>query len=155
MTVNEAIQTADRMVKNHYSAEEKVRWLSAVDTLLQRELVERYQGGTERKTEYTLSDMDTELIAQCPYDEMYVFYLLVKIHYFNGEIDLYSNVAEEYNNKLNEFRKWYARNHRDLPTPKLSPNRMRSGSTFSADLFNRAMEAANGYKGVKNDVSAD
>ena len=155
MTLREAIQTADRMVKNSFSNEEKVKWLAAVDTLLQRELVERYEGGTERDTAYTLDSLDTELIAQCPYDEMYVFYLLVKIHFFNGEYELYNNVAQEYNNKINEYRKWYVRNHRDKPTPGLHPYRVKGSGRFEADLFNRAMEAANGYKGVVSDVSAD
>lgn len=155
MTINEVIQTADRMCKNQYSAADKVGWLSAVDSLLQRELVERYEGGTERDTAYTLADMDKELIAHCPYDELYVMYLLVKIYWFNGEYELYNNAAQEYNNKLNEYRKWYCRNHRGKKTPSLSSGRVLGGNTFNADLFNRAMEAANGYKGVKSDVSAD
>lgn len=144
MKIKEAIERVDKLISNEYDYEEKIRWLSAVDTLLQRELVMRHEGGTERNTKYTADDLDTELIAECPYDDMYIHYLTLKIHYFNGEIELYNNAAEEYNNALHEYRKWYVRNHRDLPTPKFNYD---TDSSFNSDFFNSAMKAANGYKG--------
>ncbi len=152
MKIKEAIQIADGLISNSYSVEDKLRWISAVDALLQRELVERYEGGQQRNVNYTVDDMETELIAHAPYDDMYVMYITVKIHFFNGETELYNNAAEEYNNILHEYRKWYCRTHRDLPTPKIGKRE----TAYSADFFNRAMQAANGYKGeVSDDVSAE
>lgn len=145
MTIRQAIERADKLIRNEYNNEEKINWLSAVDTLLQRELVMRHEGGAERDTKYTTEDMDKELIAQSPYDEMYVLYIMVKIYFFNGEIELYNNAADEYNNVLHEYRKWYVRNHRDLPTPRFNYDTAKT--SFSKDFFDSAMEAANGYKG--------
>lgn len=143
MKIKNVIERVDRLIKNEYDREEKISWLSAVDTLIQRELVMRHEGAVERDTKYTVNDLDKELIAQSPYDEMYVMYLMLKIYFFNGEIELYNNAAEEYNNLLHEYRKWYVRNHRDLPTPKFNYDKKAS---FNADLFERAMNAANSKK---------
>ncbi|MBQ8504548.1 MAG: hypothetical protein IJ491_09785 [Clostridia bacterium] len=145
MTIKEAIERVNRLIHNEYVTEEKIKWLSAVDTLLQRELVMRHEGGIERETAYTVDNLETELIAESPYDEMYILYLILKIHFFNGETELYNNAAEEYNNVLHEYRKWYVRNHSDLPTPKF--NYDTNTNSFNADFFNRAMQSANGYKG--------
>lgn len=155
MKIIEAIRTVDKLISNTYDLETKISWISAVDALLQRELVMRHEGGTERKTKYTASDLETELIAESPYDDLYIAWLKLKIHHFNGEIEFYNNAAEEYNNLLYEYRKWYTRTHRDLPTPKIHSYGLKE-KRVDTDLFNLARQAANGYKGeVSEDVSAE
>lgn len=155
MKIIEAIQIADKLISNAYDLETKINWLSAVDALLQRELVMRHEGGVERNTKYTVSDRETELIAESPYDELYIAWLKLKIHHYNGEIELYNNAAEEYNNLLYEYRKWYTRTHRDLPTPKMHSYGVKA-QKVDTDLFNLAMQTANGYKGeMSEDVSAE
>lgn len=143
MTIRQAIERVDRLIRNEYDNEEKVSWLKAVDTLLQRELVERHQGGVKKEINYSTENLDEDLIAHSPYDEMYIHYLMVKIYYFNGEIELYNNAAEEYNNILHEYRKWYIRNHKDLPTPRFTTEKTYA---FNADIFNKISETDNGGK---------
>jgi len=99
MTIREAIDRLDRLTPNQYDNEEKVRWLSELDGVAHREILTQLEGDVPEFSGYgTDCDMDgTELLIPWPYDEIYRWYLEMKIADANGEIARCNNAAAKYN----------------------------------------------------------
>ncbi len=91
MTAGELIAQVDALRPNHYSVEEKLRWLQRIDGQILRELEETHvkSGGESAfPADYT---EETELRVGFPYDsELYTAYLFCQIDLHNGEIGKYN-----------------------------------------------------------------
>lgn len=113
MTLVEAIQTTDRLKPNDYSFEEKVAWLSELDGIIRREIIDVREGAPEEEfAGYgPETDDDTVLVVYAPYEEIYPTWLGNKIDFYNQEAALYNNSAIRYNDLLNAFRNDYNRHH--------------------------------------------
>jgi hypothetical protein len=111
MTVKKAIDTADRrMPGNEYSKEEKLGWLSTLEAMWNEF---KASVGHGRDAIYVDEDnMDAELSIYAPFDEIYVIWLIMKMHYYNGEIELYNNSAEMFNNLLQQAKKSFIRENK-------------------------------------------
>ena len=113
MTIIDAINRADRLKPNTYSQQDKVRWLSNLDGVVKREIIDTHEGGEdvifEGYNDETL--LTTELLIPAPYDEVYVRYLEMQIDYANGEYAKYNNSAAAYNTAFSAFEKYYNRDH--------------------------------------------
>lgn len=57
------------------------------------------------------TDLDTELLAPAPYDEMYIRWLEARIDYANGEFGKYNNSLTAYNDASVLYARYYNRNH--------------------------------------------
>ena len=113
MTIIEAINRIDRLKPNTYSQQDKVHWLSNLDGVVKKEIIDTHEGGEdvifEGYNDETL--LTTELLIPAPYDEVYVRYLEMQIDYANGEYAKYNNSAAEYNTAFSAFEKYYNRDH--------------------------------------------
>lgn len=110
MTVIKAIDTADRrMTGNGYSYEDKLSWLRAVEKMWAG-----FINALGYEADGTGISEDTELMIKEPYDEVYVMWLVMKMHFYNGEIELYNNSAEGFNRMFEEAKKAFLRGN----TPK-------------------------------------
>ena len=113
MTINEAINKTDALKPNNFSVEDKIGWLSTLDFTVKREMIDTHEGGEdivfEGYTEET--DLDTELLAPAPYDEMYLRWLEAQIDYANNEFGKYNNAIEMYNTAWQAYRNHYNRTH--------------------------------------------
>lgn len=114
MTIRDAISTVDSLKKgNKYSEKEKIKWLSTVDGIIKKETIDAYEGsekiifnGYDEKT-----DPDTELLVEEPFCDLYIFFLLSKIDFYNGDYDKYNNDVMQFNEAKRRFVDWYNRNH--------------------------------------------
>lgn len=100
MKIREAIETVDRLMPNQYENPDKIRWLSELDGIVYRDIICTHEHETEPAafTGYDESvDYETELLIPWPYDEIYRWYLSMKICDANGETTKYSNEAAKYN----------------------------------------------------------
>ena len=92
MTAGELIAQVDALRPNHYTVEEKLRWLRRIDGQVLRELEETHtQSGTELPAFPADYTEETELRVGFPYDsELYTAYLFCQIDLHNGEIGKYN-----------------------------------------------------------------
>lgn len=113
MKIREAIALVDRMKPNRFTEEEKIRWLSDIDGMIARELVETHENSplSGEFTGYTAEDLDKELIAPFPYDQLYRWYLESQIDIGNMEMNKYNNSKTLYNSAYLTFTDWYNRTH--------------------------------------------
>ena len=116
MTIMEALHRIDSVKPNRYSQQEKVQWLSTLDGIIKRKIIDTHEGGhdVDFKGYFDDTDLNTKLLVEAPYDEIYLFWLEAKIDYWNGETKKYNNSMTMYNSALSEFAKYYNRTHRPL-----------------------------------------
>ena len=113
MTLLEAINRIDVLKPNGYSQAEKIQWLSTLDGIVKREIIDTHEGGEgivfNGYTEET--SLTTELLVPAPYDDVYLRYLETQIDYANGEYGKYNNSMEAYNTAYSAFQRYYNRTH--------------------------------------------
>ncbi len=108
MTLIEAINEADRLRPNAFSAEDKIRWLERLDRRIAREILQTHRGTAVSAPDYGSADAGRTLLAEAPYDEMYVRWLCAQMDFFNGETDsfnadnaLFEALFSGYRNRVN------------------------------------------------------
>ena len=116
MKISEAISRIDTLKFNTYTQSEKVAWLSIIDGMIKREIIDTHEGGEglvfNGYDENT--SLDTELLAPAPYDDLYIKWLEAQIDYTNGEYGKYNNSKMAYNTAYTAFESWYNRQHMPL-----------------------------------------
>ena len=120
MTIAEAINKVDALIPNTYAPEDKIQWLSALDSRLKTQIIDTHQQ-TDPVYFYGYSgmmDLETELLVKEPYDEMYLRWLEAQIHYHNSEDERYNNAIILFNNAYEGYKKHYTRTHMPLSQGK-------------------------------------
>ena len=103
MTMGEAITQANELRINTMSDEEKKRWLHELDCDMAETM--------EVDVPYEDMSDDRLLLVQSPHDNIYVYYLVARIDYFNQEIQMYQNDMIMFNEMLANARA-YIRRHK-------------------------------------------
>lgn len=113
MTLIEAIDQANALKPNTYGHTDKVKWLSTLDGIVKREIIDTHEGAEEVTFNGYDEDTDlaTELLVPAPYDSIYLRWLETMIDYANGELARYNNSAQAYNDAYNAFARYYNRTH--------------------------------------------
>lgn len=110
MTILEALHKIDSIKPNVYGQTEKIGWLSSLDGMIKREIIDTHQGGeTILFKGYTEEDLNAKLLVPEPYDELYIFWLGARIDYWTGEFGKYNNSISMFNKAYEEFEKYYNR----------------------------------------------
>lgn len=116
MKIIDAIDQLDSLKHNTYSQLDKVGWLSRLDSMVKKHIIDTHEGAGEVTfTGYDGStDLDTELLVPAPYDEVYLRWMEAQIDYHNGEYDKYNNAIDMFNTAYNGYRNYYNRTHMPL-----------------------------------------
>ena len=116
MKIIEAITRLDSLKFNTYTQEDKVEWLSRLDSMVKKNIIDTHEGaegvifsGYDENT-----NLQTELMVPVPYDEMYLRWLEAQIDYHNGEYDKYNNAIIMFNTAFEAYQAFYTRNHLPL-----------------------------------------
>ena len=120
MTAAQAIDRTDRLKPNSYAYADKLVWLSQLDGTIRREIIDTHEGGmTEEFVPYTEEGGgERTLLAEPPYDEMYIHYLASQIDYYNGEYDRFNNSNGMFEAVCSAFRSACNRAHPPKGTKK-------------------------------------
>lgn len=94
MKIREVLEYVDEIMENVFSEKVKLRWLNQIEAELQTEVLLLAAEGV---VQYTEADMDAELIAPPPYDELYAEYLQYRICLAQEEPERANNKAATYN----------------------------------------------------------
>lgn len=113
MKIIEAINRIDSLKHNTYTNSDKVKWLSRLDSMVKKLIMDDPDGtesvpfdGYDDST-----DMQTDLLVEEPFDEIYMRWMEAQIDYYNGEYDRYNNSIEMFNTMYQEYSKYYNRTH--------------------------------------------
>lgn len=113
MKIIEAIDRLDELKPNTYPLSDKIGWLSTLDGIIKRDIIDKHDGGEGVVFEGYTKDtpLSTELLIGEPYEEMYISFMESKIDYYNAEIIKYNNSVTRYNDAFQAFSNDYNRNH--------------------------------------------
>lgn len=115
MKIMEAIQRVDALVFNTCTAEQKVQWLSKLDSLIHQNVLQTHAGEPSEFPGYDAdTDPDTALLVPAPYDTIYLRWLEAQIHYETGEYTRYNNAITLFNTEYAAFSARYNRQHTPL-----------------------------------------
>ncbi|MBR3422855.1 MAG: hypothetical protein IKG80_00025 [Clostridia bacterium] len=103
MTVQEVIARADALKPNAVPEAEKIRWLSTLEGMIKNEIIDTHNGWEEPISGGASAAPEDTLSAPPPYDDVYVFWIMAKIDFTNGEFDAYANSSAAFNNAYSAF----------------------------------------------------
>lgn len=118
MTIIEAINRIDSLKPNNYTQEEKVRWLSNLDGIIKKEIIDTHEGAENLVFNGYDTDtpLETVLIVPNPYDDVYIKWLEAQIDFANAETKRYANSMIMYNTAYSAFERFY--NRTNMPKGK-------------------------------------
>lgn len=113
MKIIEAINKIDDLKHNTYSRADKVGWLSRLDSMVKRLVIDTHEGGEDVTfTGYDENtDPETELLIPEPFDDAYLRWMEAQVDYTNGEYGKYNNAIEMFNKVWLDFQNHYNRTH--------------------------------------------
>lgn len=112
MKIIEAINRIDSLKHNTYTQTDKVAWLSRLDAMVKKHIIDTHEGEEVTFTGYDDStDEQTELLIPAPYDEVYLRWLEAQIDYHNGEYEKYNNAIDMFNTAYEGYQNYYNRTH--------------------------------------------
>lgn len=112
MKIIDAINRIDSLKHNTYTQGDKVAWLSRLDSMVKRLIIDTHEGDEVEFTGYDdRTSMDTELLVPAPFDEVYLRWLEAQMDYTNGEYKKYNNSVSMFNTAFEAYQNYYNRNH--------------------------------------------
>ena len=111
MTIIEAINIIDSLKHNTYSKNDKIRWLSKLDSMAKRLVIDTHEGGSGVFfTGYNAdTDLNTSMLIPEPFDDAYLRWLEAQIDYANGEYKKYNNSIMMFNDIWDGYKNYYNR----------------------------------------------
>ncbi len=115
MTIRDAIELVDRLKPNQYDEAEKVMWLSELDAIIDRDILQTHKDAPEVFKGYPLLvDLETKLLVPDRYAQIYRWFLEMKIDDANAELVKYNNSVVKFNTYYEAFQNDYNRHHMPL-----------------------------------------
>lgn len=114
MTITQALEIVDRLTPNQYDMEDKIRWLAELDGIAHREVLRTHEMDVPEEFHPYRPEQDldrTVLLIGAPYDEVYRWYLDMKIAEANGETDSYNAAAGSYNQYFTAWQNYINRSY--------------------------------------------
>lgn len=113
MTINDAINQFDNLKSNTYQQDDKIRWLSRLDAMVKRLIIDTHEGGDGITfTGYgSETELSTELLIPEPFDDAYMWWMEAQVDYHNGEYKKYNNAMAMFSAAYEAYQNYYNRNH--------------------------------------------
>lgn len=121
MTIQDAITETDNLKPNLYDTGSKLRWLNDIEGKLYNDIFSvRMDSPVKDCPKYNLSsDFNTDLLVPDTYAQIYIYYLIAMIDYYNAELDRYNNSMVMFNMAWDEFAKYWYSTHRQISRGRL------------------------------------
>ena len=108
LTVGEAIDRTDALVPNTVAREQKMGWLNQLDGQAWQEVILTHAREVDTAFEPHATE-SAELLIPPPYDEVYHYYLCMKMHLAGREITAYNNARMLFNSAYLTWQDYYNR----------------------------------------------
>lgn len=103
----EVLSQVDLLSPNQYTTEQKLQWLGELEGRIYADVIL----ATPEKLAEMEKTWQDDLAVTWPHNDLYVHWLLAKIHQANGELELYQNRLESFNASYQNYVNWYIRTH--------------------------------------------
>ncbi|MCM1545261.1 MAG: hypothetical protein NC110_08180 [Ruminococcus sp.] len=122
MTIQNALDIFDARNTNEIDDIDKIKWLSDLDGSIKENIIDTHEGTESVIYEPYNNDTDrrTQLLVKEPYTELYIHWLMCQMYLNRGEVNLYNNAVELYNQSYSNFARYYNRTHMPKQKAKIS-----------------------------------
>jgi hypothetical protein len=112
----DAINRLDNLKHNTYTQNDKLEWLSRLDSMVKTHIIDTHEGAENVSfTGYTdATPLDTVLLVPAPHDEIYLRWMEAQIDYHNGEYDHYNNAIILFNTAFEAYQQHYNSAHKPV-----------------------------------------
>lgn len=116
MTIQDAITQADDLQRNTYTIEHKITWLSRLEDMVKKQVIDLHEGAEDAGFEPVTgsTDMSHVLFIPAPYDEAYIHWICAQVNYNNNELDRYNASITMFTTLFEAFKREYTRQHKPL-----------------------------------------
>ena len=120
MTIIQAIQQTDALKPNTYSTRQKILWLSQLESMVKRLVIDAYAGADGAAFSGFTEDTDpsTVLFLEAPFDMAYRYWLEAQIHYANEDPDLYNGAMGMFHSVFGAYQAHYQKTHASRPASR-------------------------------------
>jgi len=113
VTLSEAVAYVDDLRPNTVPLLTKIRWISTLDGLVERNVLDTHGGKARAFSGYDgETPPDTVLLIDAPYDTLYRRWLEAQIDLVNGEYGRYNASIRVFSDEYRHFEDDYHRNHK-------------------------------------------
>ena len=98
---------ADLLAPNQYSQEQKLGWLGELEGRIHLNV----HLDTPEQLQQVWARWPGTLAVGWPHSDVYLHWLLAKIHQADGELELYQNRMESFNTSYQNYVNWYIRTY--------------------------------------------
>ena len=118
MKIIEAIERVDALKHNTFSNTQKVLWLSMLDSRVKMHIIDTHEGADAVNfTGYNEeTDLETQLLTEAPFDEMYLRWLEAQIDLAHRENSSYNDSISLFDAAYQAYAKYYNRTHMPIGT---------------------------------------
>ena len=116
---------------NSAPEEMKIRWLSELDGVIYNDVILTHEVEAKGFADYT--DVTEELIAEKPYDVLYVYWLMAQIDLKASELNKYNNSLALFNGAMRDYKAWFNRTY--MPKKKRQIKLCIDGGCYYASLL--------------------
>ena len=110
MTYREAIEDIDELKPNMYKAGVKATWLARLEMRIYREIIGKHEDKWSRYPDEAI-DLDSKLLVDEPYAEIYTHWLAAQIDLKNMEVDGFNANNAMFESVYSAYRNFYNSQH--------------------------------------------
>lgn len=107
MTASDVVERVDSLAPNQYSEEQKLEWLGELEGKIHADVMLE----TPEQLAALEESWKDQLAVVWPHSDLYLHWLLAKIHQADGELELYQNRMESFNASYQNYVNWYIRTY--------------------------------------------
>lgn len=132
MTIEDVLDEVTALKTHQYTDAQVVKWLHRLDVKILNDIINQHyhfdengdlEGDVDTPDAYSAEaeEVDTELLVEDPYSELYIPYVYAMIDFNNGEFSRYNNSMVMFNSMLQDYANWYNRSYMPKQTNYINP----------------------------------
>lgn len=114
MNLRELLVEVDQFRPNAFADAEKIRMVNTVEGRIYKDILSKYEGEEPVFIPFAEGQEERELVVPVPFTDVYVFYLISMVDFYNGDSNKYNDSMILYNDAWENYAAHYLQTH----TPK-------------------------------------
>lgn len=114
MNLRELLVEVDQLRPNAFADAEKIRMVNTVEGRIYKDILSKYEGEEPVFVPFAEGQEERELVVPVPFTDVYVFYLISMVDFYNGDSNKYNDSMILYNDAWENYAAHYLQTH----TPK-------------------------------------
>ena len=114
MNLRELLVEVDQLRPNAFTDAEKIRMVNTVEGRIYKDILSKYEGEEPVFIPFAEGQEERELVVPVPFTDVYVFYLISMVDFYNGDSNKYNDSMILYNDAWENYAAHYLQTH----TPK-------------------------------------